>query len=264
MRASDSFPLVKILWTGGYDSSYRMIQLSGMPITVQPYYLRDERRSEHHELMAIKQIRADIEKHPETRCTILNPIIESVKDIKPDLSISKAYERVSKLTGIGSQYDFIARFATKVPGLELCLEKCYKGKASDCIAAFAKVEKIAENGIEYYQMIENQTDADVYKLFGNLRFPVPLYHTTKLQMAEEYKRLGYGDTMLKTWFCHTPVNNQPCGICNPCKSVIEEGLSFRIPPQGIRRFDRQQKYGKQLWYIYSEKAKKAVKNIFLT
>ena len=93
---------INILWTGGLDSSYRMIQLSKYLVSIQPFYLCDNRQSEQHELNAIAAITVDIEKHPGTKCTILPLIKSKVSDIPPDSEISEAYERLHKLTLIGS------------------------------------------------------------------------------------------------------------------------------------------------------------------
>jgi hypothetical protein len=60
--------------------------------------------------------------------------------------------------------------------------------------------------------------------------------------------MGYGDTMNKTWFCHNPVKNEPCGVCTPCKQVIAKGMSFRIKPSGMKRYETDLKYGEKLWF----------------
>lgn len=36
-------PLVKILWTGGFDSTLRMAELSRYEVAIQPYYLIDRK-----------------------------------------------------------------------------------------------------------------------------------------------------------------------------------------------------------------------------
>ena len=57
--------------------------------------------------------------------------------------------------------------------------------------------------------------------------------------TEEYKRLGYSETMKKTWFCHTTVKGEPCGVCSPCRQTIEAGLSFRISRAGLERHEKE-------------------------
>lgn len=43
------------------------------------------------------------------------------------------------------------------------------------------------------------------------------------------KKNNFSHIMEETWFCHTPYNGKPCGICNPCKYTKEEGLGRRVP-----------------------------------
>lgn len=45
---------------------------------------------------------------------------------------------------------------------------------------------------------------------------VPLLHMTKSEVVEEARRVG----LPETWTCYSPINNQPCGECYSCKSLI--------------------------------------------
>lgn len=48
---------VNILWTGGWDSSYRMVELSRRLVQVQPIYVYGEgRASEKYEIRAMNRI----------------------------------------------------------------------------------------------------------------------------------------------------------------------------------------------------------------
>lgn len=251
---------VNILWTGGFDSTFRMIQLSKLQVDVQPYYVTDERKSEGLELKAIADITKDIENHPGTKCTILPLIIYKTSDIEPDKLLTKSYNKLYSKNTLGSQYEWLGRFAQKVPGLELCLEKSETSKAYICISENGKLKKTKDGSLSYYTVDENSSDPDFYRVFRNFRMPHPLYTTTKLQMAEEYKRMGFEDTMVKTWFCHSPFRDEPCGVCNPCKSVIEEGLSFRLGPQGLNRYRLYLRHGKKKWFNVAIKYYRLVAN----
>lgn len=66
MHVVSQLPLISVLWTGGLDSSYRMVQLSRRHVRVQPYYLSDNRRSEQQELNSIAEVTRDIQEHPDT------------------------------------------------------------------------------------------------------------------------------------------------------------------------------------------------------
>jgi hypothetical protein len=239
---------INILWTGGFDSSYRMVQLSKHNVTIQPYYLCDNRRSEKLELKAISSITGDIQKHPETKCTILPLITFKVKDIEPDNEITDAFYRLQKLSEIGSQYDWLSRFAKTCNGLEICLERSDNGRAYKCILKNGKVKQINDGKIAYCIVNKEKSDPDMYKVFGIFRYPVPLFELTKSEILEEYKKLGFTETINKTWFCHTPVKNKACGVCNPCKSTINEGLTFRLTAKALARYKTEMKYGDRKWF----------------
>lgn len=232
----DKRGIIKILWTGGYDSSFRMAQLSKHDVIIQPYYLCDNRASERNELAAISSITEDIEKHPETKCTILPLIKVNVKEVEPDREITEAYLRLKEQTSIGSQYDWLPRFAKQVNGLELCLEKAETSKARNCILKFGKIKTITEGKVTYCIIDNKNSSSDLIKVFGAFHFPLPLFEMTKLDMREEYVKLGFGESIDKTWFCFTPIDNEPCGLCNPCISSIKEGMDFRFSTAGLRRY----------------------------
>ncbi len=240
-------PLVNVLWTGGYDSTLRMLQLSKQELDIQPYYLIDTRRSEPKELIAISEIRNDIEAHPETRCTVLPLKKFNVSDIEPDESISQAYQRLHANHLIGIQLDWLGRFSKLVPGIEIIVEKSLLGHTYNCIIQNGSVLKVYENHHAYYILDQRHSHPDLVKVFGNFHFPDLLFESTKLEMIDIYKNLGFEHVMNKTWFCHSPFRGKPCGICTPCKAVMLEGLSFRLTPEAIKRYHFKNKYGHKKW-----------------
>lgn len=66
----------EIFWTGGFDSTLRVVQLSRLPIRIQPVYCTgvasDIRKSEFYELRAIKQISELLKSKSETKADILS------------------------------------------------------------------------------------------------------------------------------------------------------------------------------------------------
>lgn len=247
--AEKSNPIhVNILWTGGLDSSYRMVELSRLDVTIQPYYMSDNRRSEKLELKAMKEIRQDIERHPETKCRVLPLKIIKVTDIEPDAEITAAYKRLAKIFGIGSQYDFLARFSKKVEGLELCFEKAENNNTFNVFHNNAVVKQQHNGPVSYVELDEEKTSADLFTVFSRFRFPLPLYEMTKLDEVEVFKKLGFADSVAKTWFCHKPMFGKPCGMCHPCQGVVSEGMSYRLPPVSMFRYRLEMKYGKKSWF----------------
>ena len=67
--------------------------------------------------------------------------------------------------------------------------------------------------------------------------------------------MGFEETMFKTWFCHNPIKNEPCGVCNPCKIAIKEGLAFRLTPVGLKRNNTEHKYMNRVWFKYWKKVR---------
>jgi len=110
--------------------------------------------------------------------------------------------------------------------------------------------KIDEGILSYYIIDKENSNPDLVKVFGHFRFPHLLFETTKLEMIDLYKQWGYGKVMAGTWFCHSPINNEPCGICNPCMGTMFEGLSFRFSPTAIKRFNNKMKYGHTQWFRF--------------
>lgn len=204
---------VKLLWTGGWDSTFRLLDLVlTQKRQVQPYYLISHagRPTAKIELQTMEKIRSMIyERDPGSEALLLPTIYKAVGDIKPNKLITDEYERLTAVKALGSQYEFLARFAEEegITELELSVEK-YRNKPT---YEFAKT-----NMFRY--------------------FSFPLLKMTKLEMEAAAKRQGFLDIMDETFFCHTPINGQPCGNCNPCRIALEEGLGRRLP------FERRLKF----------------------
>lgn len=225
--------IVNILWTGGWDSTFRVVSLADKEVTIQPYYLCDNRKSEKLELDSIRKIQQDLGRHPDTRCTFLPLILHQVKDITPDDQISKDYHTVLKTDFFGSQYDWLARFAKTIDNLELSIHK--DDTAYVIIQKYGKLISHHDPMIgQYYTIDPEASSPEVNRLFGNFRFP--MLEMSKLDMKEWAEQNGYTDIMNKTWFCHKPRNGKPCGTCNPCIYTIEEGLSERLDDEALRRY----------------------------
>ena len=123
---------VPILWTGGWDSTYRLlVVLLDLGAPVQPWYLLDAKRaSAQMETQAMDRMRAWLaEHHPATRETLLPTRIVRLDEVGHDAQIEQAFAKVLRLRGIGDQYAFLARFVKQfgVQGIELSLEKTTHG-----------------------------------------------------------------------------------------------------------------------------------------
>jgi hypothetical protein len=218
-------PMVHLFWTGGWDSTFRLIMLARKKVIIQPYYLKDNRRSEWQEINAIEIIRKVLLEMDSTIC-IINPLITAnTSDVEKDADITGAWQRICKKDHLGTQYDWLARFAKARKGIELGIWK--DGRIQGIINRYGALKKISSDIIGSYHILDtSQSEIDLVRVFGNFHFP--LLEKTKLDMKWEAEKLGYSDVMHKTWFCHSPVNNQPCGSCKPCCFAMEEGFGYRL------------------------------------
>jgi len=224
--------VVKVLWTGGWDSTFRIISLAEKNVIIEPYYLSDNRESEQNDLDAIAQITSDLISKDSTKCVIRPLKIIKSSQVEKDENITNSYQKILQKMYIGSQYDWLARFAKHNIGIELSIHK--DDKACDVIKTLGSVKLVENNIGNYYILDPSKSSDEVVQVFGNFHFP--LLDLSKLDMKKEIDKLGYTEIMNKTWFCHSPINNEPCGLCNPCKYTIEEGMSFRLSPAGLRRY----------------------------
>lgn len=224
---------VSIFWTGGYDSSFRVCQLSRLNIEIQPYYLSDNRRSEKNELNAIREITEFLNALDETKATILPLEYIPKPNRDKDNNITKSYKTLRKQDFMGSQYEWLAIFAKNHKGVELSIHK--DDKAIQLISKHGALkEEIDEDIGRYYVIDEKNSSPDLIRVFKDYHLPLAQY--TKKEMKKEYKENGFDEVIGKTWFCFTPINGKPCGKCNPCVYTIEEGMKERFDNAALYRY----------------------------
>ena len=224
---------VEMLWTAGLDSTFRLVQLSRMKsVEVQPYYIKGKRKSAGIEIERMGKILEVLNSREETLATIKEPIIINLDDIAMDQDIVDAHVEFNKYMWLGMQYKYLASFAKDHKGLEISIERdedreyAFQEKGM----VFHPVE--TEVGEKY--IIDKFADKNAYTIFKDFTFPISAY--TKKDEVNYLKEWGYDDVIMLTWFCHTPINNKPCGYCKPCLQCVEEGLSFRLDKAALRRY----------------------------
>jgi hypothetical protein len=218
-------PRIDLFWTGGWDSTFRLITLAGKEVIIQPWYLRDNRRSEWHELNAIEIITKELRERDSTRCIINGVKTIKTSEVEKDPGITDAWKNLRNKFHLGTQYDWLARFAKRRKGIELGIYK--DGRIQTLINRHGALKKISSKITGTYYILDiAQSEEDLAKVFGNFHFP--LLEITKMDMKWKSEELGYSDIMHKTWFCHSPLNNQPCGVCKTCCFAMEEGFGYRL------------------------------------
>ncbi|MBY7144598.1 7-cyano-7-deazaguanine synthase [Virgibacillus sp. NKC19-3] len=224
--------LKKVLWTGGWDSTFRVLDLVlNKKVNIQPYYIIDENRpSTYMEFKTMDRIIDMIKEMDESAsCRIMERIDIRKKDISDNSNITKSYRRLADRSHLGAQYDWLARYTNSlgINDLELCVH------TDDTVEGFIKndVDLVDNNNDRFYKLKEYLSDQDL-GIFSYYHFP--LLDMTKLDMQEQASISGFKQIMEETWFCHSPIYDQPCGMCNPCKYTREEGLGRRVPTPTLR------------------------------
>ncbi|HEY5850461.1 MAG TPA: hypothetical protein VIT62_06815 [Lysobacter sp.] len=224
---------VSLLWTGGWDSTFRLLQLLlQYRVPVSPYYLEDPTRaSTPVELQTMVRIGNHLrEAYPHTR-ELLQPVrIGSVDDVTIDSEVAAALREVRSRMFIGSQYAWLPSFCKHNAIGDMELGVHVDDKVQALVRPYA-LEFEHPDGFRSVRVDPRHAGTAEYRLFRYFTFP--LFHIDKVGIDREAAAHGWSSIMEMTWFCHTPVRGRPCGICAPCVYTIEEGLARRVP--GTRR-----------------------------
>lgn len=205
----DTAERVHLLWTGGWDSTYRLLYLLREGREVQPHYIIDQgRRSADFELRAIEAISKRIHGlSSELSGTLLPVRISEKKPSVQNREVEEAYDAIVKEMYIGDQYMWLADYCQSngIEGMEI--------------------------GVEENPIFLKQIRSELYPynvIFGKFRFPI--LSTSKRKMKEWAEATGTLPVMELTWFCHRPTAKaQPCGRCHPCEVTMKGGMAYRFP-----------------------------------
>lgn len=248
-RKENNNAVIRLLWTGGWDSTFRLVELSRENVIVQPIYLYgDGRPSIEYERKAKEKILNSIWNRPETKANIL-PLKEvDINTIPQNPVITNAYNNIIKKQRLGTQYEWIGRYAFEHPGCEICIEKQHPkgiGFMQNLIKNNGAL--IPTHNIHRYKVESNCEE--VRLLIGNVYFPI--MDRMEVDMLQQIHAWGYEDVMKHIWFCYTPINGKPCGFCRPCCEKIESDMGFLLPRSARRRYYLNQRFeNNKLFSLY--------------
>lgn len=216
---------VHVLWTGGWDSTFRVLDLAlRQGACVQPHYVVDGgRASAAYEMRAVDAIReAANARGAEPR--IRAPQRVSLEAIPVPESTRRTYDTLSRGFGIAPQNAYLMAYAERsgILSLELGTHR------HDNAHALATPDGAARAA----------GDDELFRCRERFlaRFAFPLLDLTKVDMLEAARRAGFDDLMELTWFCHLPTSSgRPCGFCRPCRWTVAEGLPYRVSRAGRLR-----------------------------
>lgn len=226
---------IEILWTGGWDSTFRIVELSMKECIVQPYYIIDKnRKSIDYELKAMDEILSLLRKKKQTKAKFNDIIMVKKEDIEENKEVSEAYKKIAEKTRLGSQHDWLARFALSHKNIEIGTEDGDVATVHILQAIHEYGNLVFKDGIGYLD--ENSTKEGLLVL-GNFSFPI--INKTERDMIKLIKKWKYEDVMKKIWFCHTPINGECCGLCHPCEVKYESDMKFLLTKRAIRNYKIQ-------------------------
>lgn len=219
----DIHSTIPCLWSGGWDSTFRILQLVLVERSrVQPIYLEDKRRrSTSFELQAIHSITSAVQAAGNGISELLLPLqVYNKSSLKNYRDLKKHFRKIDSAFGLGVQYLWFARFARQyridnlevsfinhgsdsTPEFNALLESQVRGRGHDC--------RLVESPVESY-----------LELFRNFRFPT--IHMTKEEMGIIAKKTGFLDLLVMSWYCFDPaIDGNPCGKCKPCIIASRSG-----------------------------------------
>jgi len=210
---------VNVLWTGGWDSTFRMIQASREASIIQPYYIIDpDRPSSLKEIRQMQKIKNALKiKYPASNIKEIENLVLDTIFIEKKYKL--AHKNLLKKAFLGSQYIWFGKLSKQIKNLELCIDR---GSNAEFFVNLMLKERNTNK-------FNNKNDLEL--LFGSLRFPLLNY--TKLKMKEECIKTNDLNILNMSWFCFNPINGTPCGLCNPCKYALEGGMQKRFSRRGI-------------------------------
>lgn len=227
---------VNIFWTGGWDSTFRVLQLLiAKKKTVQPFYINDpNRKSAEKELNAMKTVElAVFERYPYTKELLRPTIIRNLEEVANDQDLLNKLGKIVKSYTVGWQYSWLACYCDEIGVGDMELSTQKPGIVYDQIIEESIL--VDEGNDSFYVIDKHSKQSKLYTLFQYFRFPLLEY--TKLDMQLEAKEFGFDDILELSWFCHAPKwNKYKCGTCTPCMTAIEQGLGRRVQFLGHLRY----------------------------
>lgn len=211
--------VIYLFWTGGFDSTYRLLELITQNKYIQPIYVMCpnldsvidfKRQNVNIEIKTMKKIRKKIYQYFPDKQKYLLPT-RYITSIKLSPQIAQKYIHITTVQhnfsrGI-TQYERLTQYSYVHPyPIELGLEKCRTG--------MDRLTYKYRNG----DVIDFNRAPSEYSIFKNLRFPIA--HLTKYDMIELSKKNNTYEILKLSWSCWFPINDKPCGKCNMCKHRI--------------------------------------------
>ena len=181
---------INIFWTGGLDSTFRIVELSRCQCTIQPYYVViGRRKSFHYELNAIDKISRILRKDGRTQANLLDPIIVYEHELSRDSKIFDSWYCL--MNGKSWQYYVLAKYVNL---LNVEMEMGIQFSPNGTVArAIDETLLVPHPDPDYdVQVIDKVRAAqDTLTVFGGFCFPKSLFHKSKKEEIEILRQEGW-------------------------------------------------------------------------
>lgn len=222
-----------LLWTGGIDSTFRLCQLARQKVEVQPVYIiHPGRKSAEKEMETQQHILRLLKKHKNVKARIRPVQIFRAEEIPENEGIRLAYNTLRETYKFGGQYEWLARFAFCMPGVELCMEK-YSSRPGDLNKMWDTLSVMEKDAFGRYFIVKEKSDSAVSLVWGNYSYPILDYK--EQDMFQLVKEWGMQDVFDLIWFC-AQNRKEPCGCCFTCRQKMRKGLDHLFSDRARRRY----------------------------
>lgn len=224
-RADADQDPVRLLWTGGWDSSFRLMQLLLLERrAVQPIYvLTPDRTTARLELRAIERMRDGLRPRLADPA-LLRPLqILLASDHRPTSWQRAAFDAIRARAHLGTQYLALAGVA-ETQGwrdVEVSVERY---TSPDGLSAWSRMLMDSPG------VLGQRPEAQLLKYWS-----FPVMHLTKEDMGQIAAQEGFLDLLRLRWFCHDPVGEKACGRCRPCRLANRDAVDFAPPALSLAR-----------------------------
>jgi len=200
---------VNLFWTGGWDSTFRLVQLlMTTGSVVQPHYIVRTEDVTGIEISTMIRIRrAIVRGYPEVEPRFLPTIYTNEDLITRYSDIAEQVEKIREHVKVNEQYHILADY-------------CRERKIDQ-----AEVSLVQYPGMDAEERLSKQfMNAPAFR-----SFTFPVIDISKTDMDDMAREKGWEEIMYLTNFCRRPPKIKPCGVCGPCTDAVIRGMGFRLP-----------------------------------
>ena len=224
---------VEVLWSGGFDSTFMVVNYLMQGYTVKPYYILFDRDWHQREINTLKKLSDVI-----SSCEIISgKLLPFTVVPKSSLKVVKKIENAwEKFKGepyyAAKQYVYFSFFFFFHSGIAIGQERYYSEPGHTTRLMYEKGHmKFTKDGVGYFNV--KDCHPLVYALYGKSVYPVCLL--TNRMMMDKFKEWGLEKIAFMTLSCHYPISGEPCGVCDPCITKIRQHMDELFPVSSLNR-----------------------------